>query len=66
MTSEELDRKPGSLETDRHAVRTMRQGDLEAVVEIDCAATGRRRTKYFSGLLERALESGGVQVSLVA
>jgi ribosomal protein S18 acetylase RimI-like enzyme len=66
MMSEDLDREPGTLETDRYTVRTMRQEDLEAVVEIDCAATGRRRTEYFSGLLDRALDAGGVQISLVA
>ena len=66
MMNEDLEREPGTLETDRYAVRTMRQEDLEAVVEIDRAATGRRRTEYFGRLLERALDSGGVQISLVA
>jgi len=66
MMSEDLDQGPGTLETDRHTVRTLRQEDLEAVVEIDRRATGRRRTEYFSRLLERALDSGGLQISLVA
>jgi ribosomal protein S18 acetylase RimI-like enzyme len=66
MTNEDLDREPGTLETDRYAVRTMRREDLEAVVEIDRTATGRRRTEYFNRMIERALDSGGVQISLVA
>ena len=64
--SEDLDRQPGTQDTDRYAVRTMRQEDLEAVVEIDQAATGRRRTEYFNRMLERALGAGGLQISLVA
>lgn len=66
MTIEDLDREPGTFETDPYEVRTMRLEDLEAVVGIDQAATGRRRTQYFSKMLERALGGGGVQISLVA
>jgi ribosomal protein S18 acetylase RimI-like enzyme len=66
MTSDDLDSKPGTLETDHYVVRTMHMEDLDAVVEIDRAATGRRRSEYFSRMLDRALDSGGVQISLVA
>jgi ribosomal protein S18 acetylase RimI-like enzyme len=66
MTSDDLDREPGTLDTDRYEVRTMRRDDLDAVVEIDRASSGRRRAAYFTRLLERALEAGGVQISLVA
>ena len=66
MTIDDLDSAPGTLETDRYVVRTMHTEDLKAVVEIDRAATGRRRTEYFTRMLERALDSGGVQISLVA
>jgi len=48
--------EPGTLETDSVLVRTMREGDLEAVVSIDAAATGRRRPRYFELMLQRALK----------
>lgn len=66
MTTDDLDREPGTCETDLHTVRAMRRDDLESVVEIDRAASGRRRSEYFGRLIERALETGGVQISLVA
>lgn len=59
-------KEPGTLETDAVPVRTMRADDLDRVVTIDAAATGRRRPRYFQGLLERALEGSALQVSLVA
>ena len=58
--------EPGTLETDSVLVRTMREGDLEAVVSIDAAATGRRRPRYFELMLERALKQAALQVSLSA
>lgn len=57
---------PGILETDSILVRTMREEDLEAVVSIDAAATGRRRPRYFELMLQRALKQTGLQISLVA
>jgi ribosomal protein S18 acetylase RimI-like enzyme len=66
MTTDDLDSDPGTLDADRYEVRSMRRSDLEAVVEIDHNASGRRRTEYFARLLERALDTGGVQISLVA
>ena len=57
---------PDSLETDSVIVRTMRQEDLEAVVSIDAAATGRRRPEYFRRLLDRTLKEADFQISLVA
>lgn len=57
---------PGTLETDTILVRTMREDDLEAVVSIDAAATGRRRPRYFELMLQRAVKQAGLQISLVA
>ena len=65
MTVERTE-EPGILETDAVLVRTMREGDLEAVVSIDAAATGRRRPRYFELMLERALKQSSLQISLVA
>ncbi|MFQ5695506.1 MAG: GNAT family N-acetyltransferase, partial [Terriglobia bacterium] len=56
----------GTLETDVVLVRTMREGDLAAVVAIDAAATGRRRPRYFKLMLERALKHAALQISLIA
>lgn len=58
--------QPGVLETDTVLVRAMQESDLEAVVSIDAAATGRRRPRYFELMLQRALKQAGLQVSLVA
>ena len=57
---------PGTLETDEIMVRNMRESDLEAVVEIDAAATGRRRPHYFERMLERTVKEADFQISLVA
>jgi ribosomal protein S18 acetylase RimI-like enzyme len=58
--------EPGMLETDSSPVRVMKKGDLEAVVSIDAAATGRRRPRYFELMLERAVTQAALQVSLAA
>lgn len=57
---------PGTLETDDVLVRAMRESDLEVVVLIDAAASGRRRPRYFELMLQRALKQAGMQISLVA
>ena len=57
---------PGSLETDAVLVRMMKQQDLEAVVAIDAAATGRRRPRYFELMVERSVKDAALQISLVA
>ena len=66
MSDMKTDEEPGHLDTDEIPVRTMRESDLEAVVAIDAAASGRRRPRYFSKLLERALKLAELQISLVA
>ena len=56
----------GVLETDAVLVRTMRQDDLNAIVTIDAAASGRRRPRYFELMLQRSITQAGLQISLVA
>jgi ribosomal protein S18 acetylase RimI-like enzyme len=58
--------EPGILDTDSVLVRTMNEHDLEAVVAIDAAATGRRRPRYFELMLDRAVKQAALQVSLAA
>lgn len=47
-------------------VRVMRESDVDALVRIDAAATGRARPRYFELMLQRALKFAGLQISLVA
>lgn len=47
-------------------IRNMRESDLEAVVRIDAVASGRARPRYFELMLERAVKSATLQISLVA
>jgi len=63
-TEHELE--PGFLDTDAILVRTMREGDLDAIVAIDALATGRRRPSYFELMLQRAIKQASLQISLVA
>ena len=58
--------QPGTLETDTVTVRTMQDSDLEPVIAIDAAATGRRRPSYFRRMLDRAVKEADFQISLVA
>ena len=58
--------QPGTLETDRVLVRSLGADDLQRVVAIDAAATGRRRPRYFERMLQRALTGSDFQISLVA
>lgn len=58
--------EPGVLETDAVLVRTMQEHDVQSVVDIDAAATGRRRPRYFELMVQRAVRLAGLQVSLVA
>ncbi len=62
----ERELEPGTLETDAIVVRAMQESDLEAVVRIDAAATGRRRPRYFEMMIERAVRQAALQISLVA
>ncbi len=57
---------PGILDTDNALVRLMNEHDLDRVVAIDAAASGRRRPRYFELMLERAVKQAALQVSLAA
>jgi ribosomal protein S18 acetylase RimI-like enzyme len=65
MSAKSVD-EPGILDTDSVLVRTMNEHDLEAVVSIDRAATGRARPRYFELMFERAVKQAALQVSLAA
>jgi ribosomal protein S18 acetylase RimI-like enzyme len=56
----------GELETDAVLVRSMSEEDLQSVVVIDAAASGRHRPRYFEIMLQRAVTTAGLQISLVA
>lgn len=56
----------GPLARDRIPIRTMREGDLRALVAIDRRITGRDRAGYFERLMVEALHQSDVRVSLVA
>jgi len=58
--------QPGTLDTDNILVRLMNERDLEAIVTIDAASSGRRRHKYFELMLERSVKQSKLQVSLAA
>ena len=58
--------QPGVLETDSVSVRTIRESDLDSVVKIDAAWSGRRRPRYFEGMFERSLKESPLQISLAA
>jgi predicted N-acetyltransferase YhbS len=47
-------------------VRTLAEGDLDAVVRVDAAAMGRPRPEYYRGKLEAALRESRLVTSLVA
>ena len=56
----------GPLARDRIPVRTMNEGDLPALITIDCRITGRNRSAYFERKLAEARQESDVRVSLVA
>ena len=55
-----------SIENEAVVVRTMREGDLEAVVNIDELSSGRRRPQYFKLMFDRTVKQATMQISLVA
>ncbi|MDH3725862.1 MAG: GNAT family N-acetyltransferase, partial [Thermoleophilia bacterium] len=58
--------EPGILETDSILVRALEPSDLEALIEIDAAESGRRRPLYFERMVERAVQKADFQASLAA
>lgn len=63
---DELDRQPGTLDTDHVEVRTLKQDDLDWVVRIDQQHSGRSRREYYRVKLAEANEDTGVRISLAA
>ena len=47
-------------------VRVMRENDLDVVVRIDAASSGRSRPEFFRLMLERSINQTGMQISLAA
>jgi len=67
MTDAELEElAAGELDTDDIPVRRLASADLDAVVRIDAASTGRTRKDFYRAKLDRALEDSSVQLSLAA
>lgn len=56
----------GTLPRDQVLIRSVRPADLDAMVSIDAAATGRRRERFLKLKLTQALEDTGIAMSLVA
>ncbi len=55
-----------ALPHDRTPVRSMAEGDLDAIVAIDAKLTGRDRRAYYEAKLKEVMGETGVRVSLVA
>ena len=66
MDNTESMQEPGVLPTDQVLVRTMTEDDVEVVVRIDAAASGRRRPTYFGKLIEKSVKLADLSISLVA
>lgn len=64
--NEKRDMGAGELETDGVAVRTLVEGDLDAIVRIDASAVGRTRREYFRDKVAASLRDSRVHMSLVA
>jgi len=56
----------GTLDTDAVLVRDLRAEDLDAMVRIDRAITGRSRRGYYELKMKDALASGAMRISLAA
>ncbi len=55
-----------ALSRDRVPVRSLREGDLDALVRIDAKLTGHERRAYFDSKMREVLGESGIRVSLVA
>ena len=55
-----------ALSRDKVPVRSMAEGDLDALIAIDRRITGRDRRAYYEQKLAETLDETGVRVSLVA
>ena len=66
MPFDSEDLGPGALETDPVEVRTLTPDDLNWVVQIDKAHSGKPRHEYFRVKLKEAQTDTGIRVSLAA
>lgn len=66
MTYDSSGDTPGTLPTDDVLVRLLQASDLDALIRVDAASMGRRRTEYFQSKVDQALGGGKLQSSLVA
>lgn len=60
------DINPGELATDSVVVRQLREDDLPAIVRIDRESIGRARPLYYEAKVQRILNEGKLQTSLIA
>lgn len=63
---DELDREPGTLETDAVEVRTLTTDDLDWIVRIDAEHSKAPRVEYYKLKLRESQQDTGVRVSLAA
>lgn len=57
---------PGNLEANDVLVRSLEPSDLDALIAIDAAESGRPRPLYFERMIERAVQKADFQASLAA
>ncbi|MCA9592527.1 MAG: GNAT family N-acetyltransferase [Myxococcales bacterium] len=62
----EMEREPGTLETDHVEVRSLRSDDLDWIVRIDEKHAGRNRREYYKVKLAESEKDTGVRISLAA
>jgi ribosomal protein S18 acetylase RimI-like enzyme len=63
---QEIDREPGTLETDSVEIRSLTVADLDWVVRIDSEHSGQSRREYYQLKLEEAERDTGIRISLAA
>ena len=63
---EGLSHDPGCVNDDGVVVRSLAEGDAEAIARIDATLTGRSRSVFFKKRIESALQVPGVSLSQVA
>lgn len=61
-----IENEPGRRGSDEVLVRSLEPRDLDALIEIDAAESGRRRPLYFERMLARAVAKADFQASLAA
>ena len=63
---QELNREPGSLETDHVEVRNLKVEDLDWMIRIDSQHSGKQRREYYKVKLAEVAKDTGVRISLAA